>query len=145
MKRLLKGVLVRSLFRRQIQDLRALIRASAVHTQRPLVCEPGGGKVIVRAPHMDDEVLGYGGTIARHVMAAADVTVVFRALPAAQPRAAFAQFLFIAQWQSRHIFRKSSLPNDRAQPLTIDARSRCVPSAMFSANVASHRKTFCGT
>jgi LmbE family N-acetylglucosaminyl deacetylase len=60
-----------------MQGLRALVRASAVHTQRPLVCEPGGGKVIVLAPHMDDEVLGCGGTIARHVRAGADVTVVF--------------------------------------------------------------------
>jgi LmbE family N-acetylglucosaminyl deacetylase len=39
--------------------------------------EPGRAKVIVLAPHMDDEVLGCGGTIARHVIAGSDVQVIF--------------------------------------------------------------------
>ncbi len=39
--------------------------------------EPGRAKIIVLAPHMDDEVLGCGGTMARHAHAGADVQVVF--------------------------------------------------------------------
>ncbi len=39
--------------------------------------EPGRAKVIVLAPHMDDEVLGCGGTIARHAVAGAQVQVIF--------------------------------------------------------------------
>jgi N-acetylglucosamine malate deacetylase 1 len=32
---------------------------------------------VVLAPHMDDEVLGCGGTMARQVAAGSDVTVIF--------------------------------------------------------------------
>ena len=41
------------------------------------VLEPGGGNVMVLAPHFDDEVLGCGGTLALHVAAGATITVVF--------------------------------------------------------------------
>lgn len=50
---------------------------SSVLTQQTEVCEPGDGRVIVLAPHMDDETLGCGGTIARHAKAGAQVTVIF--------------------------------------------------------------------
>lgn len=39
--------------------------------------EPGPQKIVVLAPHMDDEVIGCGGTVARHVEAGADVTVIY--------------------------------------------------------------------
>lgn len=39
----------------------------------------GPSNVLVIAPHMDDEVLGCGGTIVRHVQAGDTVTVVFMA------------------------------------------------------------------
>lgn len=39
--------------------------------------DPAGGRVVVLAPHMDDETIGCGGTLARHVDAGADVTVIF--------------------------------------------------------------------
>jgi LmbE family N-acetylglucosaminyl deacetylase len=54
-----------------------LLRDSSFFTQQATVAEPGSGKVVVLAPHMDDETLGCGGTIARHVQAGAQVTVVF--------------------------------------------------------------------
>ncbi len=60
-----------------MQSLDALMRASVVHNQRPTVRQPESGNIVVLAPHMDDEVLGCGGTIARHVQAGADVSVVF--------------------------------------------------------------------
>ena len=40
-------------------------------------CEPGKSTIVVLAPHMDDEVLGCGGTLARHTAAGADVEVVY--------------------------------------------------------------------
>jgi len=69
--------MVRALGQRQAQSLRELMRTSAIHNQRPVVCQPEGGKIAVLAPHMDDEVLGCGGTIVRHVQAGADVSVIF--------------------------------------------------------------------
>jgi LmbE family N-acetylglucosaminyl deacetylase len=60
-----------------MQSLRTLMRTSVIHSQPPLICNPESGKVAVLAPHMDDEVLGCGGTIARHAQSGADVTVIF--------------------------------------------------------------------
>src|SRR5579862_8825221 len=62
---------------RRVHSLRTLVRDSSIYTQQATICEPGAGSVVVLAPHMDDETLGCGGTIARHVRAGADVTVVF--------------------------------------------------------------------
>jgi LmbE family N-acetylglucosaminyl deacetylase len=39
--------------------------------------EPGDQKVVVLAPHRDDEVIGCGGTVARHADAGADVSVIY--------------------------------------------------------------------
>jgi LmbE family N-acetylglucosaminyl deacetylase len=39
--------------------------------------QPGSERILVLAPHMDDEVLGCGGAIALHRRAGANVTVVF--------------------------------------------------------------------
>jgi LmbE family N-acetylglucosaminyl deacetylase len=77
LKELLKKLLAKALGPRRSRSLHALVRASAIHNQRPLVREPEGGKIVVLAPHMDDEVLGCGGTMARHVQEGADVSVVF--------------------------------------------------------------------
>lgn len=63
--------------RRRIQSLRTLFHNSSIYTQEAVPCEPGGGNIVVLAPHMDDETLGCGGTIARHVQAGAQVTIVF--------------------------------------------------------------------
>jgi LmbE family N-acetylglucosaminyl deacetylase len=53
------------------------MRNLSILTQQTEVCVPEGGKIVVLAPHMDDETLGCGGTIARHVLAGAQVTIIF--------------------------------------------------------------------
>lgn len=42
-----------------------------------LISQPKKGKILVLAPHMDDEVIGCGGTLYRSVLAGGDVTVVY--------------------------------------------------------------------
>jgi N-acetylglucosamine malate deacetylase 1 len=54
-----------------------LLQTAKAFNHSALVWEPGAEKVVVLAPHMDDESLGCGGTIARHVANGADVTVIF--------------------------------------------------------------------
>lgn len=74
---MLKALVRKAAGRRRIHSLRTLIRDSSIYTQEPAVAEPGPGKIVVLAPHMDDETLGCGGTIARHAQAGAEVTVIF--------------------------------------------------------------------
>lgn len=54
-----------------------MLRTSKIFNNSCLVWEPGAEKVMVLAPHMDDETIGCGGTLARHVRAGGVVTVVF--------------------------------------------------------------------
>jgi LmbE family N-acetylglucosaminyl deacetylase len=54
-----------------------LFLTSKVFNTTAIVWEPGGEKVVVLAPHMDDETIGCGGAIARHVKAGASVHVIF--------------------------------------------------------------------
>lgn len=54
-----------------------LLQTAKVFNRSALVWEPGAEKVVVLAPHMDDEVIGCGGALARHVACGADVSVVF--------------------------------------------------------------------
>jgi len=54
-----------------------LLRTSKVFNTSALVWEPGAERVLVLAPHMDDETIGCGGALARHVRAGARVHVVF--------------------------------------------------------------------
>jgi N-acetylglucosamine malate deacetylase 1 len=63
--------------RRLGRSLHAFLRSSSLYDLPIAVYEPGRSKIVVLAPHMDDEVLGCGGTIVRHVLAQADVTIVF--------------------------------------------------------------------
>jgi LmbE family N-acetylglucosaminyl deacetylase len=74
---LLRTLLLKAAGQRMRQNLRAFVKASSIHGLSVSVCEPGKSKVAVLAPHMDDEVLGCGGTIARHVAAGSDVMVIF--------------------------------------------------------------------
>jgi LmbE family N-acetylglucosaminyl deacetylase len=54
-----------------------LLQTTKVHNRSALVWEPGGEKTVVLAPHMDDEIIGCGGTLALHAARGADVTVIF--------------------------------------------------------------------
>jgi LmbE family N-acetylglucosaminyl deacetylase len=54
-----------------------LLRTSKVFNTSALVWEPGAERVMVVAPHMDDETIGCGGALARHVKAGGSVHVVF--------------------------------------------------------------------
>jgi LmbE family N-acetylglucosaminyl deacetylase len=73
----IKKLVRKVLGERRVRSLRTLLRDSSLFTQQAAVYEPGHGKVVVLAPHMDDETLGCGGTIARHAQAGAHVTVIF--------------------------------------------------------------------
>lgn len=48
-----------------------------IFNKNSVVYEPQNEKVLVLAPHMDDEVIGCGGALHRHVLRGADVSVVF--------------------------------------------------------------------
>jgi N-acetylglucosamine malate deacetylase 1 len=76
-KTVIRKLLTKVVGRRRAQTLRTFVRNSSFFTQQAEVFEPGSGRVVVLAPHMDDETLGCGGTIARHVAAGAQVTVIF--------------------------------------------------------------------
>ena len=54
-----------------------LLQTAKIFNRSALVYKPASGKVVVLAPHMDDEVIGCGGTLARHVACGAEVTVIF--------------------------------------------------------------------
>jgi N-acetylglucosamine malate deacetylase 1 len=77
MKHLLLKILLKVAGQRRVRSLHAVIGSLAIHRQRPAVWQPESGNIAVLAPHMDDEVLGCGGTIARHVLAGANVSVIF--------------------------------------------------------------------
>lgn len=54
-----------------------LLQTAKVFNRSALVFEPAAETVLVIAPHMDDEIIGCGGTLAKHVARGASVTVVF--------------------------------------------------------------------
>jgi LmbE family N-acetylglucosaminyl deacetylase len=54
-----------------------LMRTSKVFSGSALVWNPGPERVVVLAPHMDDETIGCGGAVARHIQAGGNVHVVF--------------------------------------------------------------------
>jgi LmbE family N-acetylglucosaminyl deacetylase len=54
-----------------------LLQVSGVYNRSALQWEPGAERVLVLAPHMDDETIGCGGSVALHVQRGAEVTVAF--------------------------------------------------------------------
>jgi len=75
----LTGFLLRMLSRTARPYLHSygLLRVKKVFNRSALVWTPSNERLVVLAPHMDDEVIGCGGTLARHVECGADVTIVF--------------------------------------------------------------------
>jgi N-acetylglucosamine malate deacetylase 1 len=74
---MLRRVLAAATRGRRLYGSRALARTRSLLSLPIERFEPGRQKVIVLAPHMDDEVLGCGGTMARHAIAGSDVQVIF--------------------------------------------------------------------
>jgi LmbE family N-acetylglucosaminyl deacetylase len=54
-----------------------LLRVTKIFNKSALEWRPSNERVVVLAPHMDDEVIGCGGTLARHIACGSHVTVVF--------------------------------------------------------------------
>jgi len=54
-----------------------LLQTAKVFNRTALVWEPGDERVLVLSPHMDDETIGCGGTLAAHLARGSRITVVF--------------------------------------------------------------------
>lgn len=54
-----------------------LMQTTGIFNRSALVWTPGAERVLVLAPHMDDETIGCGGTLALHARQGAAITVVF--------------------------------------------------------------------
>src|SRR6185437_3709814 len=74
-----KRLLLRYLSRKARPYLRTwgLLQTAKIFNKSAIVWEPGNQRVLVLAPHMDDETLGCGGALAAHVAQGSAVTVVF--------------------------------------------------------------------
>jgi LmbE family N-acetylglucosaminyl deacetylase len=72
-------MLLRYLSRRARPYLRTygLLQTAKIFNKSAIVWEPGNQRVLVLAPHMDDETIGCGGALAAHASAGSAVTVVF--------------------------------------------------------------------
>jgi LmbE family N-acetylglucosaminyl deacetylase len=54
-----------------------LLHVKKVFNRSALEWTPSNERLVVLAPHMDDEIIGCGGTLARHIACGADITIVF--------------------------------------------------------------------
>jgi N-acetylglucosamine malate deacetylase 1 len=78
MKKLTKALLKRlSRAARPYLQSSGLLHVSGVYNRTAMVWTPGAERVLVLAPHMDDETIGCGGTLALHAECGADITVCF--------------------------------------------------------------------
>lgn len=78
MKQLTKVLLKRlSRAARPYLQSSGLLQVSGVYNHSAMVWRPGAEKVLVLAPHMDDETIGCGGTLALHAQRGAQITVLF--------------------------------------------------------------------
>jgi LmbE family N-acetylglucosaminyl deacetylase len=77
--RALSRVLLKRLSRKARPYLQSagLLQTVSVYARTAISWSPGKERVLVLAPHMDDETIGCGGTLALHVQNGAKVTVAF--------------------------------------------------------------------
>ena len=75
--RTIKTCFLRWVSRRARPHLRSYGLLQTVKIKPALVGNPGNCRVLVLAPHMDDEVIGCGGALCKHIKNGADVTVTF--------------------------------------------------------------------
>lgn len=72
------NVFLKPLIPRQIKRYLKVPRSRSGAFRQPRLCmEPAGQRVLVLAPHPDDEVIGCGGTLCKHARAGHEVTVVY--------------------------------------------------------------------
>jgi LmbE family N-acetylglucosaminyl deacetylase len=81
MKRLARQMVLRAwrtlVPKRARNSLRLWLALEIPDTAPRLIEDFSGGPVVVLAPHMDDEIIGPGGTVLRHLQAKASVVFVF--------------------------------------------------------------------
>lgn len=58
-------------------ETHGLLKTTKDFHQSAIVWEPKGERIVVLAPHMDDEVIGCGGALCKHIRNGAEVTVVY--------------------------------------------------------------------
>ena len=113
MRATLKKLLLMPAVRRRVRSWRALHQSASCCDKPAVSSEPGGGNIVVLAPHMDDEVLGCGGTVAQHVRAGATVTFIFltdgrhgakadAALPESEREHRMQELIGIRKQEARH-------------------------------------------
>jgi LmbE family N-acetylglucosaminyl deacetylase len=75
----LTKLILRALSRsaRPYLDAHGLLRVAKIYNKSAIEWQPSNERIVVLAPHMDDEVIGCGGSIARHIQCGSPVTVVF--------------------------------------------------------------------
>jgi N-acetylglucosamine malate deacetylase 1 len=95
-----------------------LLLTAKVYNRSALVWNPERETVLVIAPHMDDEVIGCGGTLARHVAAGASVTV-----------------LFLTDGRHGGAVPPGSRPSGDAAPSLAEVRKREASAALLELNV----------
>lgn len=77
---MLRKMILKLLVSRRVRRYLNLYHAPISEGGPPRVCmEPEGQRVLVLAPHPDDEVIGCGGTLYKHARAGHEVTVVYLA------------------------------------------------------------------
>lgn len=118
----LTKVLLKRLSRAARPYLRSygLLQVSGVYNRTALVWRPGGERIVVLAPHMDDETIGCGGALALHAQQGAQTTVVF---------------LTDGRLGARDIAALSGAQRERAQATLTQTRKREARAALDALGV----------
>jgi LmbE family N-acetylglucosaminyl deacetylase len=99
-----------------------LLQVSGVYNRSAMVWQPGAERVLVLAPHMDDETLGCGGTLALHARRGADITVCF---------------LTDGRYGSSRLSTLHGIERARAQQELMDTRKREAREALDTLGISN--------